>query len=58
MEGIDCNKANCGEEMTPPCPNCHTNNDVVECAKNTDEGKIVWCCDYCNLVWEVKIDEG
>ena len=42
--------------MTPPCPNCQTNREVVECVMNKDKNVIAWCCDYCNLVWEVKPD--
>ena len=37
--------------MNPPCPNCQTNQFVVECVVNN-----AWCCDYCNLVWGVKPD--
>jgi hypothetical protein len=43
--------------MKPPCPNCQTNRDVVECVKDSTDETIAYCCDYCNLVWEVERHE-
>jgi hypothetical protein len=43
--------------MKPPCPNCQTEQYVVECVTNSNEDVIAYCCDYCNLVWEVERHE-